>query len=307
MEIIKRLSKIRRRHRNNILTIGTFDGIHLGHQAIIKNVLNHARFFKRRSVVLTFYPHPSEVLGSNGKSITTLEEKIRLIKELGVGVLIILRFTRKLASLSPVQFIKKVLLRLAPLEIIVGFNHTFGRGGKGRPEQLKKFGKVHHFKVTIINLKVSRGKYVNSTGIRVLIRDGDVGKAKDELGRYFSITGEVVKGKGRGEVLGFPTANLRIPSSKILPENGVYASYVWIAGKKYKGIANLGCRPTFREKLKYPRVEVFIIGFKGKLYGRSLKVEFVERIREEKKFNGTEALKLQIKKDILKMKGVQWL
>lgn len=298
MEIIRRISEIRNRYRNGILTIGTFDGVHRGHQAIIKKVQRRARTENRKSVILTFYPNPVEILGSKGQSISTLEEKIEIIREIGADVLIILRFTKKLASLSPQQFIRRVLLKIVPREIVVGSNHTFGRKGKGGIALLEKYGRIYHFKVVVVNLKGYKRKHINSTGIRALIRQGSVKKAREELGRYFSLVGKVVKGKGRGEVLGFPTANLKVPSLKILPGNGVYSGYVQVEGKKYRGIINVGCRPTFEERLRYPRVEVFIIGFKGKLYSRILKVEFVEKIRDEKKFNNAEALKLQIKKDI---------
>ena len=301
MEIIRKISKIRAKQKNCILTIGTFDGVHLGHQAIIKDVVRRARSIKEKSVVLTFHPHPLEVFDSNSHSITTFGEKAGLIGELGVDVLVVLRFTKKLALLSPQQFIKKVLLRLVPKEIVVGSSHTFGKNGKGNAFFLKEAGSTHQFKVTVLHLRKYKGECVNSTGIRTLIRRGDMEKARAELGQYFSIAGKIVKGSGKGEMLGFPTANLKIPSSKILPENGVYAGYAWIAGKKYKGIVNVGCCPTFKKKIRHPRVEVFIMGFKNKLYGRLLKVEFMRKIRDEKKFNSPEALKLQIKKDILKV------
>lgn len=285
------------------MTIGTFDGVHLGHKTIIKNVIRHARLFKRKSIVLTFDPNPLEFFGPGGQSITTLEEKIEIMRGFNADVLILLKFTRKFALLSSEQFVKKVLLHLAPREVIVGSSHTFGREGKGNAVLLRKTGKFYNFKVTIANLRKLNGKYLNSTVIRSLIRQGKMEGVKTALGRYFSLTGKIVKGTGRGKALGFPTANLKIPSSKILPQKGVYAGYVWIAGRRYKGAINVGCRPTFAKRLNSPRVEVFIIGFKGKLYGRILKVDFVRKIRDEKKFNNVEALKLQIKRDILKLKG----
>ena len=308
MEIIRRLNRIKEKCKKGVLTIGAFDGVHKGHQEIIKYALNRARSIKRKGIVLTLYPHPLEFFGSKGQSITTLEEKIELIEDLGVDVLVVLKFNKKLVLLSPWQFIKKILLRFTPCEIVIGSNHTFGRGGKGRVSLLKKAGKIYNFKVTVINLKKVSGSYINSTGIRTLIRQGNVEKAKAQLGRYFSLTGKVVKGKGRGKILGFPTSNLKILPLKILPKNGVYSGYIWRTRKKHRGIVNVGYCPTFGEKLKHPRVEVFIPGFKDKLYGSTLKVEFMNRVRDERKFNSTEALSLQIKKDILKTeKEARWL
>jgi riboflavin kinase / FMN adenylyltransferase len=302
MEIIRRVSEIKKRHRNGILTIGTFDGIHRGHQAVIKKVQARAAAVRGKSVILTFYPNPIEVLCSKGRSISTLKEKIGIIRKIGVDVFIILRFTKKFASLSPQRFIRKVLLKIAPREVIVGSNHTFGRKGKGGIALLEKYGRIHHFKVSVVNLKKYKKKRISSTEIRTLIRLGNMKKAGIELGRYFSLSGKVVEGKGRGKILGFPTANLKVSSLNILPGNGVYSGYVRIAGKKYRGVINVGYCPTFRERLKHPRIEVFIAGFKGRLYGRILKVHFSGKIRDEKKFSNAEALKLQIKRDILKLK-----
>lgn len=298
MEIIRGLCKIRKRHRNGILTIGIFDGVHIGHQAIIRNVIERSRSRNRKSVVLTFYPHPLEILGEEIKSITTLDEKIKLIKDLGVDIIVVLRFTKKFALLSPKQFIRKVFLRLCPFEIVVGPNHTFGEKGKGNVFFLKKAGEVYNFKTNIVKLEKHDGKYVNSTEIRSLLCHGNVEKAKVLMGRYFSLAGEVIKGRGRGKVMSFPTANLKVPRSKLLPGNGVYTSFVWRDKKRYKGIVNVGYRPTFTKRLCRPSIEVFLLNFKGNLYGKSLKVEFVKKIREEKKFLNIEDLKRQIKKDV---------
>jgi len=313
MEIIRGLSRVKTCYKKCILTIGVFDGLHRGHQKIIKEVVRCARVFKRKSVIITFesplasdsmYLSRSEGKHRIGLLLSTPQEKIEILKSFKPDLLIILRFSKNLVNISAEEFVKKIVLNLAPSQIIVGTNHTFGKGGRGNPSLLKSLGKVYGFKVRIFNLKRSEGEAINSTEIRKLIRKGDVRKANFLLGRYFSVQGRVIRGSRRGTSLGFPTANLKVHPLKIIPMNGVYAGLVRAGKNLYRGLINVGCRPTFTKGKGKPRIEIFLQNFRGNLYGHIIKVEFVKRIRDEKRFLTIPSLKNQIERDLRKAKTI---
>ncbi|MFN3504637.1 MAG: bifunctional riboflavin kinase/FAD synthetase [Caldimicrobium sp.] len=286
------------------LTIGAFDGIHLGHKALIKETLNVAKAQGLHPALLTFNPHPRKVLHPHIdlKLLTTLEEKIELLKDEGITYLIILPFTKTLADLTPELFVEKYLVDLLKVkEVIVGFNFHFGRGRTGNTDLLKKLGEKFHFSVKVLPPVKINDKPVSSTLIRELLLKGEVEKANLYLGRPYSIKGIVIKGKGRGKLIGFPTANLLVPEEKLIPAQGVYAVWAFLEGKKYLGALNIGYNPTFQEKKL--SVEVHLLNYNdSSLYDKSIELHFVKRIRAEKKFDSVEELKNQIAKDCLRVK-----
>jgi len=305
MEIIKSISSLKKKQKKSIITIGIFDGVHHGHQRIIKDVNKKARRAGLKSHLVTFYPHPVDFFGNKKISLTTLDEKIALLDELGLEALSVIKFTKKFAQLLPGEFIRKYILPLHPHEIIVGSNHTFGKNASGNIELLKKFGKKYGFKVSIAKLKKKNKTNINSTLIRELILLGRIEKAEEFLGRKYSIFGKVVKGRGIGRKLGFPTANLKVSGNKLLPGPGVYLTKTLVKKKYYSSLTNIGFAPTFG-KQNVLSVEVFLKDFKKNIYGTTLKVIFLKKIRDEKKFGSEEALKKQIKKDVSNLKEVKW-
>lgn len=289
------------------ITIGAFDGIHLGHKALIQETIKCAQNLKIKPALLTFDPHPRMVLQPhlNMKLLTTLEEKIELLKKEGIENLIILPFTKTLAELSPELFVEKYLVDLLKVQaVIVGFNFHFGRGRSGNTELLKKLGEKFGFSVNVLPPIKLEEKAVSSTLIRELLLKGEVERASRYLGRPYTLTGKVIKGKGRGHHLGFPTANLQIPKEKLIPAQGVYAVWAFLDGIKYKGALNIGFNPTFEEKTL--SIEVHLLNYNSKqlLYDKIIELHFVKRIRAEIKFNSIEELKDQIQKDCLFIQNI---
>ncbi len=282
------------------LTVGAFDGIHLGHKALIQETLKTAQTLKIESALLTFDPHPRKVLQPQLKLklLTTLEEKIKLIEKEGISNLIILPFTKSIAELSPELFVEKYLVDMLKVKtIIVGFNFYFGRGRTGNTELLKRLGEKYHFSVNILPPVKIGNRTVSSTLIRELLLKGEVEEANSLLGRPYSLSGKVIPGKGRGKILGFPTANLFVTEDKLLPAQGVYAVWAYLEGQKYQGALNIGTNPTFGEKSISIEVHLLDYNHNHPLYGKILEIHFVKRIRAEKKFDNVEKLKEQIQKD----------
>ncbi len=282
------------------ITIGAFDGIHLGHKALLKETLNIAQNFNLVPLVVTFDPHPRKVIQPHlsFKLLTTFEEKLELIEKEGFENLAIIPFTRSLSELSPDLFVEKYLVDfLKARYVIVGFNFRFGKNRSGNTELLKKLGEKYQFQVKEIPPVIIEEIKVSSSYIRKLIAQGEVEKAALFLGRPYFLTGRVIKGKGRGKILGFPTANLSIPEDKLVPARGVYAVWVYFFDQKYKGALNIGINPTFEENNF--SIEVHLLNFNSSkdLYGESLRIEFIKYIRPEKKFTSIEELKNQISKD----------
>ncbi|NPA48390.1 MAG: bifunctional riboflavin kinase/FAD synthetase [Thermodesulfobacteria bacterium] len=282
-----------------VATIGNFDGVHLGHQALFKETVKRARAKNGTAVAITFHPHPLQVLRPEIplKLICTLEQKIKLIEEAGLDYLLLLEFTRELASLEAEDFVEEILVRgLGIKELIVGYDYRFGRKRRGDTELLRLLGERFGFKVTVIPPQKVDGLTVSSTLIRELIAEGDVALAAKLLGRYYKLCGKVIPGHGRGKrLLGFPTANLKLSREKLLPKTGVYAVFVHLNGKKLPGVMNLGFNPTFGDG--YLSAEVHIFDFEGDLYGKVICLSFVARLRDEKKFSSAEELARQIAED----------
>ena len=285
----------------SVLTVGTFDGVHLGHQAIIRYLVERARIQGGRSVVVSFDPHPREVVhGEAVPLLTTLEERAAELEALGLDGFVVLPFTPAFARLSPSAFIEEVLVRHIGLqEIVIGYDHGFGRGRSGGREDLERLGRKHGFSVDVIPGQVVAEHVVSSTQVRRQLLDG--GAVKDAarlLGRYYSLAGTVVLGSQRGRTLGYPTANLSVNHPrKVVPAEGVYAVNARVSGEASRmgGMMNIGTRPTFDGE--DTRLEVHLFDVSRDLYGQELRVEFVERIRPEVRFDSVEALKKQLSKD----------
>ncbi|MCS7233726.1 MAG: bifunctional riboflavin kinase/FAD synthetase [Synergistetes bacterium] len=282
------------------LAIGAFDGVHLGHIEVIERALSWGRESDLKVSVLTFSPHPERFFkGEDFKLLTTDEEKKELLLQLGVDEIIELPFDVRLASMAPEEFFEDVLVtNLNAKFISVGFNFTFGRGGRGTAGLLKRLAEERKIVVEVIPPKVVMGRIVSSTIIRDLIRSGRVEEGAILLGRNYFFTGTVVEGDALGRKIGFPTANLLMPSEKLIPADGVYAVFSEVRGKRYLSAMNIGTRPTVSGVSMEKRVEVHIMDFNGDIYGERIKVEILCRVRGERKFQGLEELKAQIERDI---------
>lgn len=287
--------------RNSYVTIGTFDGVHLAHQQIIRYVVDAAKQNSGRSVLITFDPHPLEVVPGQNidvRLLTSLDEKQMILESMNLDCLLVLTFTKSFAGITPDQFIKEfVIKRIGVRQLIIGYNHGFGSGRKGDVNLLKKLSAGNEFDLHVIEPYSKEGGRLSSTRIRDLLSQGNVGEAARLLGRNYTISGKVIKGKNIGRELGFPTANLEISNrSKLIPPDGVYAAYVLIDNKKYKGTINIGTCPTVKSASR--EVEVHIHNFSRDIYGENIILEFYKRIRDESCFDSIESLKKQIGEDI---------
>jgi riboflavin kinase/FMN adenylyltransferase len=312
MEVIKGLSKLRRKFKNSVVALGTFDGVHCGHQRVIRATKDLARKHGGTSIVVTFQPLPRAIIRNNRekvKLITTLKQKEEVIRNLGIKAMLVINFNRRLAEVEPEEFVRKVIYqRIGAGRVVVGPGFRFGKNRLGNVALLKRLGNKYGFEVsTVGELKIGNIK-VSSSKIRQLLWQGKIETANRLLGRYYAIRGTVKKGSGRGKELSFPTANLDISGDVILPQ-GVYAVQVRVKGKKYMGVSNIGTRPTFSPGLQFPPrkitrkyvrpiVEVYIFNFRGSLYRRKLEIFLIKRIRKEIKFPTPEKLINRIKKDI---------
>ncbi len=305
MRVISNIGRLKN-IKGVVLVIGVFDGLHRGHQALIKKALLRARALKTKLVVMTFYPHPVHVLHPevNLPYIASLSQRLKLLEELGVFLCLVIKFTKRFARLSPERFIKRYLLKyFHPQEVYVGDDFRFGQDRQGTIEYFCQMGERHGFKVNhIIPVKGGRGK-ISSTDIRRLITAGKLARAAQFLGRRVSLMGRVEKGDGRGKGLGFPTANI-YPRNHVLPPGGVYAVYAAIGRRQFKGMANIGKRPSFYSPLKSVNLEVHLFDFHQNLYGREIVVEFVKKVREERPFAAREELTFQLKQDEVLVKAI---
>jgi len=298
MLVIKGLHTLDREFKDPVVTIGNFDGVHLGHQKIFRKVIEAARG-GGTSMVLTFDPHPLKVIAPDRrlKLLTPLDEKIRLIEMTGVEVFLCIDFDREFAKMDPEDFVRGVLVeRLGVKHVIVGHNYRFGRGKKGTTDLLRRRGRKYGFRVNVVRNRRISGYTVSSSRIRQLLLWGRVCEAATLLGRPYSIHGRVITGAGRGaSILGIPTANIETPN-ELAPREGVYAVKVKIDGKVYDGVANIGKNPTFGGgELSY---EAHLFDFNGDLLGKDIRLFFIDRIRGERTFPGPDALKREINKDI---------
>ncbi len=301
MEIIRYSKNIILPKKNRYIALGVFDGVHLGHQKLIKLTVDKARKNDGISIVVTFDPHPDIIINpeSNVFLLTTLEERISLIKDSDVDVFLIIKFNKTMSKMSPEDFIGKILVdSLQVKELFVGFNYKFGFQGRGNTDILREYSKFYKFRTNILKPKAANNTIISSTRIKDYIKSGEIEKAKKLLGHDITISGRVISGKGRGrKLLNFATANIETPSNKIIPVNGVYFVEIKIDNKKYYGLMNIGVKPTFKETER--TTEVHIINFNKKIYNQKVVVNILRKIREEKYFSNKNLLKKQIENDIL--------
>jgi len=281
------------------VTIGNFDGVHLGHQKLIARNVQKAATRRMKSVVVTFCPHPLHVLvGPNTPPFITLrEQKLDILESLGVDLTLLLNFTRQMAGLAPETFIKTYLLDWLNIkELVIGYDYSFGKGRKGNYALLKEMGDRYGYRVEQLGPLILEDAIVSSTRIRDLIRAGKVWEARALMGRFYAVRGQVVQGKNRGgRLLGFPTANLKL-ENELTPETGVYAIWVQIDGEIFPAVANIGYSPTFGNK--EITVEAHILDFDRDVYDHDLRLHFVQRLRPEKKFSGLDELIARIREDV---------
>ncbi len=308
MELFENIDKIEKPYKNAVITIGNFDGVHIGHQALFHEVIEKADTIGGTSIVMTFDPHPVRVLKQNGHLplITLNEQKIELIENSGIDVLICIQFNKAFAAISAKEFIEDLLLKCIGMKaIVVGKDYTFGRNREGNLELLQTYADNLGFEVIIADwVQTSKGlpNRISSTRTRELVMAGEVAGAKKLLGRYYQIRGVVTTGRNRGgRLLGFPAANITL-HDELCPKNGVYAVTVDCMEKKYLGVANIGYSPTFDDGVF--SVEVHILDFNENIYGQKIRVNFVQRIRDEIKFSDITELSDAIRKDIEKARKI---
>ena len=281
----------------SIVTIGTFDGVHLGHRVILKRMKEIANKTKGKSVLLTFSPHPRHVLHKDNqdmKLITTLQEKQDLINQAGLDNLVIHEFTKKFSRIKPVNFVRDILVeQLNVHTLVIGYDHHFGRNREGSIQELTTLADLYDFNIEKIDPQYFEDVTVSSSKIRKLIEKGEMVKAKQYLGYEFMLNGKVIKGNSLGKTINFPTANIVVENKwKILPADGVYAVKIVLEAKEYKGMMNIGQKPTVDGN--GISLEVNIFDFNQDIYGKGIEIRFVKRIRDERKFENLLGLKKQL-------------
>jgi riboflavin kinase / FMN adenylyltransferase len=288
------------------LTIGSFDGVHLGHQVLIRRLVETAHAAHSPALVLTFWPYPAVVLRNliGPYYLTDPEERETLLERLGVDQVITISFDRELANLSAAEFMTQLTERLSLRRLVVGYNFALGHGREGNIERLQELGEQLGYSVETIPPQAVDAKVVSSSGLRSFLADGEVGKVAQGLGRWYRVSGEIVHGDGRGHGLGIPTANLAAPAEKLLPAVGVYACWAWVDGYRRKAVTNIGFRPTFESQELALRIETHLLDFDQDLYGHPLQMDFVARLRGEQRFPSVQALLAQIEEDIRLARGI---
>ncbi len=289
-----------------VLTMGNFDGVHLGHLSLFGRITGRARKRGVKSVVYTLFPHPKSVLVNGGepKQICTFEEKVRLVEKAGVDIFCWSEFTREFADMPHEEFVGKILVdKFGVIEVHMGYDNQFGRNREGNFGTLRLHGREYGFDVFQIEPVTVEGHIVSSKLIRRLIGEGKVRLAARLLGRRFHLDGEVVHGDRRGKGMGFPTANLS-PETELVPRKGVYATFAEVGASRFPAVTNIGVNPTFKGSSDDLRIETFILDIDADLYGDAMRLEFVERLRPEHTFPSVEDLKAQIARDVRRAKEI---
>ena len=300
MELYSNLADIKQPFKHACVTIGNFDGVHLGHQMLFSEVVSLAHRHEGTSVVVTFDPHPLKVLHPESiRLISTTEQKLELIEKTGVDALVVIPFNRDFAATTADEFVEDILVgKIGVQQLVVGYDYAFGRGRAGNIDFLQAKGKERGFPVTVVQAHYEHEMLVSSTKIRELVAEGRMRDVRHLLGRYYQIRGEVQLGKQRGgPVVGFPTANLQILEEDLCPKRGVYVTQVIYDGRCYGGVSNIGYNPTFGENKLVAETHIF--DFDDDIYGKRIKINLLRHVRGEKKFSGPEELSAQIQKDIL--------
>ena len=291
---------------NTWLTIGSFDGVHLGHQQIISELNQNAHAAGLRSVVLTFHPHPAVVLRGRSDAfyLTTPQEKVDLLDQLGVDIVITHPFTREISQSSARDFVSYLHGHLRFLQLWVGYDFALGRGREGNATYLRQLGPEIGYTLHLVEPVMNDGVAISSSQIRNLVKEGDIEKANKLLGRPYRVTGEVVHGDGRGKTIGIPTANLETGNEKLIPASGVYACRAIISGKDWPAAVNVGTRPTFESDDQRAHVEAHILDFSSDLYTQNVTLEFISRLRGDVRYQKVMDLIQQIQLDILQTRQI---
>jgi len=282
------------------LTIGVFDGVHRGHQEIIRRLTAGAHAEGLPAVVLTFYPHPAIVLGgrTDFKYLTAPEEKVALLGNLGVDVVISHIFNLQLAAQTAEEFMARVMTQLGPRHLLVGYDFALGRDREGDFDRLSELGLSLGYDVQPVMPLTNEAEVISSSRIRARLAAGEVAEAAADLGRFYALSGPVVHGDGRGRKINIPTANIDVHHEKFIPANGVYACWAYVSDERYPAVTNIGIRPTFTPEVETPHVETHLLDFQRELYGQEIRLEFAARLRDEQRFPSAEALIAQINRDI---------
>lgn len=289
-----------------MVTVGTFDGVHRGHWAVLQEIRRRARASGRRSVLVTFHPHPLRIVRPEEapRLLTTPDEKKEILAESGLDFAVFLRFTRALSDYSPGRFVQEILVeRLGVEELVIGYDHGFGREREGDAATLRRIGRERGFAVDVVGPVEAGAEPISSTRIRRAVATGDLAAARAGLGRPYSARGLVVRGDGRGSRLGFPTANLAgLAPDKLLPPAGVYAVRAVLRRGSWAGALHLGPRPTFQGAA--PSMEVHLLDFEGDLYGEALRVDFIAPVRGVRRFSGPGDLVAQMERDVARTRAI---
>ncbi len=292
--------------KKTIVTIGTFDGVHLGHRKILDEVTRRAREIGGRSLVITFHPHPRFVVEPERKFelLTTIDEKMERFEKAGIDLALAINFTKEFSELSYKEFVEKIICdEIGVTHFVVGYDHRFGKNRSGDKEKLLELADTCDYTVSSVESVTLDGEVISSTKIRNLLREGNIAKANKFLGYNYSFWGKVVRGAQRGRTLGYPTANVKPEKDKLVPANGVYVVKVTVKDENYFGLMNIGNRPTF-ENLNQKIIETYIFDFNENIYARNIRTEILARLRDEKKFVTKEALLEQIETDISEARKV---
>lgn len=303
MQIIRDLTSVHLT-QPTVITIGSFDGVHRGHQYLIGHVVARAKEIGAASALVTLHPHPKIVLRPNSplQYLSTIEERLDLLAPLGLDYAIVFPFSLETSQIRAREFVQLLIDHLNIREIFCGADFALGYKREGNVEFLKALGKEKNFSVTVVEPQTFDGQIVSSTRIRELVAQGEIDAATRWLGRFPSVRGRVVKGDRRGRALGFPTANLAIADRRLIPANGIYAVRVRINGEWFNGAASIGVRPTFGGTQRL--VEVYILDFDSDLYDQVIEVQFIKRLRDELKFESVDALIEQMRKDVVEARRV---
>ena len=279
------------------VTVGNFDGVHKGHQTLIKKAIEYSKENDLKSVVFTFSNHPVNFFKPGYvKNVISHKEKCEILERMGVDIYISIPFDESMTQITAEDYVNKILIeKLHVKKMVIGHDFSFARKREGNPELLREMGKEKGFDVEVVNPVVIDGRRVSSTDIRKAIAEGNVAEAEHLIGRYFAVEGTVVKGRQIGRTIGFPTANIQYDNSMVIPGIGIYATLAVIDGEVFCGATSIGTNPTVNGK--FISIETYVLDFDGNLYGKNMRIEFVEKLRDEKKFDSKEALKEQLMKD----------
>ena len=290
-------------NRPTLLTIGVFDGVHLGHQHLLRHLVTRAHEKGCQAGVVTFKTHPEKVLKRRDTIpwITTLQERVRLLKAAGINMVAPVTFTRGLANLTAREFVLLLKKHLKMCDLVLGPDFALGKHRQGDPDYLRKLGEELDFRMEVVKPARLGDEVISSSAVRKLLADGDINKVNVMLGRHFSLEGRVMLGDRRGRTLGFPTANTRVQPEQAMPKDGIYATIAYRDDRPLPSVTNIGVRPTFDGAKRL--VETYIMGYDDDLYGKKLKIDLVARLRDEMKFNSAEELKEQMGRDVEKARA----